>query len=259
MKMKKSTWLLLVLAIAAIFLVAGCAPTGPAPDEDENGEEPIPTPPPANYCPDITKIKTVVTSLGCAEAVVDANGGNFIVAAVDGSIYEEGVFSILITFDENIILLDENPAHWTVTVDRWVHYKDADGKLQKYEPQDIPARVLLVEQAGANSIRIYAGVIDDGTNATPNTNVELATPFCGLICDEACYEAFVGLIADAEPIEDYYVDSVSWEYTGTAYPYVDELGNICPDACLIKGEACCAACEECEEPSVPPCPPGGCI
>lgn len=259
MKMKKSTWLLLVLAIAAIFLVAGCAPTGPAPDEDENGEEPIPTPPPANYCPDITKIKTVVTSLGCAEAVVDANGGNFIVAAVDGSICEEGVFSILITFDENIILLDENPAHWTVTVDRWVHYKDADGDLQKYEPQNIPASVLLVEQVGANSIRIYAGVIDDGTNATPN--VPLDPPFfCGLICDEACYETFVGLIDGAEPIEDYYVDLVSWEYTGTAYPYVDELGNTCPDACLIEGEACCAACEECEEePPAPPCPPGGCI
>ena len=34
MKMRKSTWLLLVLALAAILLVAGCEPTTPTPTPD---------------------------------------------------------------------------------------------------------------------------------------------------------------------------------------------------------------------------------
>ena len=51
MKMRKSTWLLLVLALAAILLVAGCSPTPAPPNgEEPNGEEP--TPPPADKeCP----------------------------------------------------------------------------------------------------------------------------------------------------------------------------------------------------------------
>jgi len=252
MKMRKSTWLLLVLALVAIFLVAGCAPTTPPNGEEPNGEEPPPTPP-ADYCPSIdpNDIKTVVTSLYCGtdETYKEDNGA-------------EASFSILISFDEEIVLLDTNPDNWKVEVDRWVHYK-VGTELKKYEPQDIEAKALEVEQVGTNSIRILATVEDDGTNATPN--VTLTSPFYGLICGETCYKEFVDLIvvggeAAAEAIKDFYVDFVSWEYIGTAYPYTDGLGNTCPDACKIKGGVCCTACETCPPaPSTPPCPPGGCI
>ncbi len=96
MKMKKSTWLLLVLAIAAIFLVAGCAPTGPAPTPpDENGEEPPPTPPADTKCPEV--VKTEVSKL------FDPDG--------------RANFQIVITFDENIeSTCIQNPANWTIEV-----------------------------------------------------------------------------------------------------------------------------------------------
>ena len=239
MKMKKSTWLLLVLALVAIFLVAGCTATTPPNGEEPNGEEPPPTPP-ADYCPDIAKIKTVVTSLYCG---------------TDGEYADKASFSILISFDEEIVLLDTNPDNWKVEVDRWVHYKVGD-VLKKYEPQNIGAEVKSVEQVGTNSIRIEATVVDPNTDGILGNN-----NFYGLICGETCYKTFVDLIEEeAVPVTDFYVDFVSWEYTGTAYPYTDGLGNPCPDACLIKGGACCAVCEECEEePPAPPCPPGGCI
>ncbi len=95
MKMKKSTWLLLVLAIAAIFLVAGCAPTGPG--EEPGGEEPPITPPPADTaCPKV--VSTVVSKLYAATAA-DPN------------------FQIKITFDEDFnSSCIENPDFWTITV-----------------------------------------------------------------------------------------------------------------------------------------------
>lgn len=96
MKMKKSTWLLLVLAIAAIFLVAGCAPTGPAPTPpDENGEEPPPTPPADTACPKV--VNTRVSKL------FDPDGA--------------ANFQIVITFDEDFnSSCIQNPALWTIAV-----------------------------------------------------------------------------------------------------------------------------------------------
>jgi len=94
MKMKKSTWLLLVLALAAIFLVAGCAPgTPPAPEPEP--EPPTPTPPTDEACP--IAIKTEVSKL------YDATG--------------RANFQIVITFDENVVsTCIQNPANWAIEV-----------------------------------------------------------------------------------------------------------------------------------------------
>ena len=94
MKMRKSTWLLLVLALAAILLVAGCSPTTPPNGEEPNGEEP--TPPPADTkCPEV--VKTEVSKL------FDPDG--------------RANFQIVITFDENIeSTCIQNPANWTIKV-----------------------------------------------------------------------------------------------------------------------------------------------
>lgn len=99
MKMRKSTWLLLVLALAAILLVAGCAPTTPGNGDEEpgNGE---PTPPPADKaCPKV--VKTEVSKLYVADPT-DLTKPNF---------------QIKITFDENInSSCIENLAKWAITV-----------------------------------------------------------------------------------------------------------------------------------------------
>ena len=98
MKMRKSTWLLLVLALVAIFLVAGCTATTPPNGEEPNGEEP--TPPPADKeCPEV--VKTEVSKLYVADPT-DLTKPNF---------------QIKITFDENInSSCIENLAKWAITV-----------------------------------------------------------------------------------------------------------------------------------------------
>ena len=96
MKMRKSTWLLLVLALAAILLVAGCAPTTPGNGDEEpgNGE-----PPADKACPKV--VKTEVSKLYVADPT-DLTKPNF---------------QIKITFDENInSSCIENLAKWAITV-----------------------------------------------------------------------------------------------------------------------------------------------
>ena len=93
MKMRKSTWLLLVLALAAILLVAGCAPTTPGNGDEEpgNGE---PTPPPADKeCPEV--VSTVVSKISEANANL----------------------KIVITFNENIeSSCIEDSSNWDIVV-----------------------------------------------------------------------------------------------------------------------------------------------
>jgi len=238
--MKKTTWLLLALSLVAMLLVAGCQPTTPTPTAS-----PTPTPtatpttPPADYCP--TAWETVVTSLYCGTDSAYAEGAS-----------AKASFSILISFDEAIALLDDNENNWEVKVSRWVPYK-ADSSATTttmYTFEDEVAQVIDVYQAGANSIRITA-TVNDKTKT-----------FYGLICGETCYKDFVkyAIGGTAVPVTDFYVDSVSWAYVGTAYPYADILGNPCPESCEIEDEVCCTACEVCPTPTPgPPCPPGGCI
>ena len=219
MKMRKSTWLLLVLALAAILLVAGCSPTTPPNGEEPNGEEP--TPPPAGGCP--TKMETVVTSLYCGTGVTG-----------------KADFSILISFDKDIVLLDNNKDHWEVKVDRYVPYKK-DGKSTTYKfKEPVKADIVEVTQPGSKLVKITATFKDPEVG------------FYGLICSQDCYEAFVDVLApDGGYADKAYADKITWEYKGGNYPYADILGNPCPD-CTIKGEACCQACEECvPEPGCP--------
>jgi len=241
MKMRKSTWLLLVLALAAILLVAGCSPTTPPNGEEPNGEEP--TPPPAGGCP--TKVKTVVTSLYCGPGKISPN------------------LSILISFDKDIVLLDNNPANWKVTVDRYVPFM-ADDDLETYKAA-LTATVDTVAQMSSKTIRITASVKDSfaGTfSAHTPINKPINKPnatFNGLICTENCYKAFVDVIAgangalDIDYADEAYSDKVKWEYIGGGFPYSDILGNLC--SCDISGEACCVACEACATPE-PHCPIG---
>ncbi len=238
MKMRKSTWLLLVLALAAILLVAGCSPTTPPNGEEPNGEEP--TPPPAGGCP--TKVETVVTSLYCGPGKILANKVKTIISPN---------LSILISFDKDIVLLDNNPANWKVTVDRYVPYYDPGADYDDAEHGFKGAEVLSVDgvvQVSSKLVRITATFKDPEVD------------FYGLICTEDCYKAFVDAMLgkhDKKAYAEGYADLIKWEYVGGGYPYSDILGNLCPD-CDINGEACCVACEICEPPEEH-CPIGGCI
>lgn len=220
--MKKSLWLLLAItALIAVFAVAGCQPTSPEPSPTASPTPTVaPTTPPADYCP--TTVETVVTSLYCDISNTEVSPN----------------LSILITFDKDIVLLDDNEANWKVTVDRYVPYDGDDGPYEA----TLNAEVFDIEQVSSKLIRITATVVDGD--------------FYGLICTESCYEKFVEDVLGEEPTEGY-ADTVTWAYIGGGFPYSDILGNLCPD-CDISDEACCVACETCEEPEEH-CPIGGCI
>jgi len=227
--MKKTTWLLLAISLVAMLLVAGCAPTTPKPTAS-----PTPTPtatpttPPSNYCP--TTVETVVTSLYCG------TDPNYAESASAENV--KASFSILISFDKDIVLLDDNETNWEVTVDRYVPYKDANNKSKIHEFKDKEAKVIEVKQVGTKLVKITATITD-------------INGFNGLICGQDCYEVFVDLITDASYADTAYADKIAWKYKGGNYPYTDILGNPCPD-CTIEGEACCQACEECvPEPGCP--------
>lgn len=135
MKMRKSTWLLLVLALAAILLVAGCAPTGPAPTPpDENGEEPPPTPPADTAAPKV--VKTMVSR------VLDPA--------------EVGWFKITIVFDEDIYSpCAENPNNWEIRV---VNSQRREGNRNIRIPVGDFDGIQIV----GNQIILYAWVAEEG-------------------------------------------------------------------------------------------------
>jgi len=174
MKMKKSTWLLLVLALVAIFLVAGCEPTTPAPpngEEPGNGEEP-PTPPADTDCPKV--VKTEVSKLYVAEEDKDDP--------------EAPNFQIKITFDEDFdSSCIQNPAFWTITV------ANAD---RVGTPVVDPITSENIDVSG-KVVTIKARVVETGTAPTTYELVELPddwTPFTDLDDAIAAAQAVVDVV-----------------------------------------------------------------
>lgn len=236
MKMRKSTWLLLVLALAAILLVAGCEPTTPAPTPPENGEEPPPTTPPADKeCPKV--VKTVVNNL-----------------------YESdpGWFKITITFDEDIYsACAENPDNWTIKVKN-------SGRQNKEIGAFVGESIIV-----GNKIIMYAYVGEPVDYKVKYENVEgdkaifapQDVPFLGLICSEDDADRYAtnyeGATYGGEEWDELWdvissnvaaptaADLVTWGLKEGCAIF-DVLGNTC---CEYSGSACCIEpyCEECDE------------
>ena len=243
MKMRKSTWLLLVLALAAILLVAGCSPTTPPNGEEPNGEEP--TPPPADKeCPEV--VKTVVSK------IYDKTG--------DGP-----NFQIKITFNEDFnSSCIEDPASWTIEV--------ANPGRVTY-PLPIGATDLNITVDG-KVVTVKARVEEDveykvkyETDGGIRETKPFEYTFPGLICNKADAEAYAeGYENDTDWNKDWevvsssvpeptYADKVTWKLDCAVY---DDLGNVC---CEYEGEACCVEpyCEECEEDWCDLTEPGACL
>jgi len=270
MKMRKSTWLLLVLALAAIFLVAGCAPnTPPTNGEEPNGEEPPTTPPTDKECP--KPVSTVI-----------------------GSTYEYdknyNVTKLTITFNEPITSgCIEDPAKWEIVV------KNSDRKDTELTKTDGGVTILGVDlSTDGKKAYVYAKVKESlsytikdivysyKTSATGDyvyTNGIVNGPFTvdkefeGLICSkdnakdyatpnkESIKTAIRGVITDATvpgrklvdvlsytvafgPDTPEVADKVEWKLKNCVV--ADELGNAC---CDYSGSACCLepTCATCEE------------
>ena len=149
--MKKNLWVLLAIsALIAVFVIAGCqkavVPT-PTPTP-----KPTPTPtavPPVNPCP--AKATTEVKSIYF--------GSDPLKDPVTGD------FSVYITFDKDISLLDATLANWQVKVFRSVPYKTAAGIEKVYTPPKdadgdyaITATTRSVTKVGSRTIQILASV-----------------------------------------------------------------------------------------------------
>lgn len=177
MKMRKSTWLLLVLALAAILLVAGCSPTTPP-----NGEEPgngEPTPPPTDKeCP--KPVKTVVSKIYADDPATDAN------------------FQIKITFDEDFnSSCIENPAFWTITVAN--PGRVGTPVVDPIKPEDITV--------DGRVVTIKARVVETGQEEAI---------FEGLICNKADAERYAETFDLGEDDVPGFADEVSWKLTNCA-------------------------------------------
>jgi len=269
MKMRKSTWLLLVLALAAILLVAGCEPTTPTPTPPENGEEP--TPPPADKeCPKVVKTEV-------AKAYI---------AADEGYGFEGYGFKLTITFNEPITSgCIEDPKKWEVTVkndDRettelkvgsgvkilGVDLSTDNKKAYVYATvtEELSYKVEDVVYSYTVSGKVYKDVIEEekfpitekfeGLICSKDDAKNYATPDDDLIVDEIWSKVIgiPGVTKDDIKIVDYDLvfgpdtpgsaDVVEWKLKDCVI--ADELGNAC---CDYSGKACCLepTCATCEE------------
>ena len=228
MKMRKSTWLLLVLALAAILLVAGCAPTTPGNGDEEpgNGE---PTPPPTDKdCPKV--VKTVVSK------IYDKTG--------DGP-----NFQIKITFNEDFnSSCIEDPASWTIEV---ANPGRAGTPTVTKQIIAVDGKVVTVKARVEEDVEYKVKhETDDGNRETK----PFKYTFPGLICNKADAKAYAAgytlpdgaILVSSTPAEPTYADKVTWKLECAVY---DDLGNVC---CDFEGEACCV------EPYCEKCPPDWC-
>ena len=256
MKMRKSTWLLLVLALAAILLVAGCSPTTPP-----NGEEPgngEPTPPPTDKeCP-----KVVVKSTTVADgywALLGPVGGYFT--------------KLTVTFNEPITSnCIEDPNRWDITV------KNSGRRDTEITESENLVNILGVElSADGKKADVYFRVWEplsyvvkdvvyqiDGESDIAEGVFPVEDEFVGLICSEDEAKDYATpsneaiILAAALPVDSEilsytlvsgpgapkYADAVEWKLKDCVV--ADELGNAC---CDYSGSVCCieTTCAECEE------------
>ncbi|BER93349.1 hypothetical protein [Atrimonas thermophila] len=238
--MKKSLWLLLVVAaLIAVFAVAGCL-QGTTPEEPTEPEEPT-TPTPTDYCP--------TTTTTTWQKLYNNNGY---------------YFQLKIKFDQPVFIQDlacyENVNNWGVEVSRYVPYKWYDSVLTLWKSAvyeaEIDATVTDVKFDGEDTFTLTFTIIDNGDSYLTVDGYD------GLICSEADYNSFIELATREDGVAatdgSKYADVISWAFTGTASCGVvyDAQGNPCVDLCELSGSLCCEVtyCEECEE--VPNCPIG---
>jgi len=271
--MKKSLWLLLVVAaLIAVFAVAGCL-QGTTPEEPTEPEEPT-TPTPTDYCP--TTTTTTLQKIYNSSEYTDTDGI---------------AYKLYIQFDQPVFIQDlacyTDPANWTVTVSRYVPFKYYDStsgpgawKSAVYKTTlssngniDTGTARITVESVSfgtdSKTLTVTFTIDDPGTPAlTGYTPIAGAGDsddtgnYYGLICSEADYNAFIGEFDDdgnvAATDGSHYADVVSWSFDGTNVCGVvyDAQGNACVDLCELSGSLCCEVtyCEECVE--VPNCPIG---
>lgn len=239
--MKKSLWLLLVVAaLIAVFAVAGCM-QGTTPEEPTEPEEPT-TPPADTACPQV--VSTVVTKM---YAWTDTSPN----------------FKITITFDENIqSQCADDPANWTITISNpgrvggTLATTNGDITITGISIDDnqivVSARVV---ESGSRTVAAYD---TNGDGIADNQNPGTVTySFAGLICspdDADEYEDEVNTVDNSESggtavgnsaVTIEYADEICWELD-TDCVISDELGNGC---CGYSGCDCCVepVCEECEE------------
>lgn len=242
--MKKSLWLLLVVAaLIAVFAVAGCM-QGTTPSEEE--ETPPPTTTPADTaCPQV--VSTTVSKLYSAQ-------------------YGYQQFQIKITFDEEIYPAScvYDPANWYIKIENsipWVLDSDIDGiyddgagtytrKLDTAGKSGYTKAITINSisiSTDKKSIIVKASVTDDWRSNNDGDN----DPFEGLICSLADINRFLNSEDKADD-EDYaknssatyYADKISWQLTGCAI--ADVVPNVC---CTFSGNDCCdePVCETCVE------------
>ena len=243
--MKKSLWLTLaVAAVAALFVVAGCAPSPPPDPTPVVTPTPAPTPA-VDECP--TEWTTTIQQL-----------------YVDGE--EELSFSLLIMFDKPIFIGNvaalNNPANWTIEVLRVVPYEWWNGNVNRWDSDtyrrtfdlDNGLEVKGVEFAMNNrAIVVDLWMPDNGP-----AHFEADDFFWGLICAQGDYDTW---IADADGASNLdirgvptgYADEIEWSLADHVLLY-DEFGNPCYELCGIGDWLCCAI-EPCPvTPTPEPCP-----
>lgn len=240
MKMRKFTWLLLVLALVAIFLVAGCTATTPPNGEEPNGEEPPPTPT-DKECPEV--VKTEVSKLYVADPT-DLTKPNF---------------QIKITFDENInSSCIENLAKWAITVANTDRVGtptvtkldvDVDGKIVTVKARVVetgiaPTTYELVELPEdweeftvlADAIAAAQAVVDVVNGYSTSELFYFLGAYAelyGVLLD--ALEAAEAALATADAADDAGALAGLNAAYGLCAVY-DERGNVC---CDYEGEACC--------------------
>ncbi|WP_369018325.1 hypothetical protein QBE54_00095 [Thermatribacter velox] len=233
--MKKSLWLLLVVAaLIAVFAVAGCM-QGTTPEEPTQPEEPT-TPPADTACPQV--VSTVVTKMYAWNST-------------------QPNFKITITFDENIqSQCADNPANWVITVSNPLTSRDDERFLATSNYTGTKTTTGTVTITGItikdNQIIVEARAEDDVSAAT----VEGSGTFYGLICSPEDAEDYYDEIDSGNSVywdttsgdpklSIDYADEISWALSSGCV-ISDELGNGC---CGYSGSDCCVepVCETCEE------------
>ncbi|HSV31171.1 MAG TPA: hypothetical protein VLH40_04000 [Atribacteraceae bacterium] len=240
----------LIWAVVTVLVFSGClsSPSRDVPLPTPTPTPfPIPTPPlPVDECP--ASFQSVIyptkTQWGTYPWDPDYLGTHF---------------RILITFDEDITLLDDRPAHWGVLVRRALPWVDeATGMEQEVLSYSLPAFVHTVEQVGNRVIRLSVLVVDDGSFWPENIRRTYpALFFYGLLCSFADYERLIaGMQGAGMTTETTHADQVLWSYRGS-FAYADGAGYLCPESCSFGGVGCCEVpCPDGPEP-IEWCPVGG--
>jgi len=273
--MKKNLWVLLVLsALIAMFVIAGCAPK-PTPSPTPTPTA-TPTAPPADTaCPKVVSTEVVKTYYG--GSCIEGCGWNPCDEVVN-TLYTNccdskdnptgtGAFKIIITFDENIDPIKSscvlNPASWVIEVTNPERFFGLNAENKKLTLEDGEVSIIDVKIDGKKII-VTAAVIENDKNkviwAWPVGYEVFDYAFCGLICNTEDAKSYANVVNGPYQGTSFLgtqkaptvADEVYWKLSSGCV-VSDELGNWC---CDFDGKDCCVEpiCETCA-----PCPLEGSI